>query len=89
MSDLEKSWEETAKEINAKLKEATAALKEVNRLSGEAGVDFLFISQWAYDELSSEEVAALKIKLADIKDSVKELESQIDSAGWSTSSSHC
>lgn len=89
MSDLEKSWEEYAKQINTKLKEASDALGEVNRLSGEAGVQYLFIGQFVYDDLSSDEVKVLKAKLEDIKHSVRELEGQIESAGWSTSSSYC
>ena len=38
MSDLDNDFEETAKKINAKLKEAAEALREANRLSTEAGL---------------------------------------------------
>lgn len=89
MSDLEKNWEEVAKQVNAKLKEATEALREVNRLTDDAGVQALIVTQWTYDWLGSEETEKLREKLKLIKESVSELEGMIDASGWNTSSSYC
>ncbi len=89
MSDLEKSWEETAKEVNAKLKEATEALKEANRLAEEAGVESLIVTQYTYDWLGSKKTEELREKLKLVKEAVREFESAVDDSGWSTSSSYC
>jgi len=83
MTDIEKSWEETAKQINAKLQEAAAAVREANRLAAEAGLDCLIHTQWTGEDLEEDEAEMLE----DID--VSDLEDELDQAGWSTSSSYC
>lgn len=50
MSDLDKDFDKVAEQINAKLKEAAAALKEANRLATEAKLPALIVTQWNEDE---------------------------------------
>lgn len=104
MSELDQDFEQVADKINAKIAEAAAALKEANRLADEAGLEGLIYTQWTDDnsesEMTEEEIEArendpewdgesspLKIKM-DMID-VDALESAINHAGWSTSSSYC
>jgi len=106
MNDLNQDFEKTAEQINAKLKEATAALKEANRLAEAAGLPTLIYTQWTreddstLEDLSEEEYQLLennaewdgessplqmKMEMIDVSD----LENEISSAGWSTSSAYC
>jgi hypothetical protein len=95
MSDLDNDFEETAKKINAKLKEAAEALREANRLSTEAGLVGLIYTQFTSDDLeynlgrkpTVEQKVGLQKKLEKID--VSELESELCDAGWSPSSSYC
>ena len=106
MNELDIDFEQIAQQINAKLKEATAALHEANRLSDQAGLPALFYTQWTSEEdtslkdLDAEarqkfeddeewdgESTPLKMKM-DLID-ISDLEDEIQSAGWSTSSSYC
>lgn len=106
MINIEKDFEQTAAQINAKIKEAAMALEEANRLATAAGLPGLIYTQWVgeddttLDDLSEEEMqrledndewdgesTPLKMKM-DMID-VSDLEGEIDSAGWSTSSSYC
>jgi hypothetical protein len=50
MNKYEQEFRETADKINAKLKEAAAALEEANRLAGEAGLPSLIYTQWTSDD---------------------------------------
>jgi hypothetical protein len=101
---LEKEFEKTAEAINAKVKEATEALKEANRLASEAGLPALIYTQWTREdddyEYSEEELEELESdedwdgeatpleRKINMLD-VSELEGQLEQAGWSTSSSYC
>lgn len=104
MSDLENDFKDTADKINAKVREAAEALKEANRLASEAGLPSLIYGNWQREdddyEYSEEELEELeadeewdgeatplerKINMLD----TSELESQMERAGWSTSSSYC
>lgn len=106
MSLLDKDFAKIAEQINAKIKEATDALREVNRLTEEAGLPSLIYTQYiqeyddTLDKLTEAELklleedeewdgesTPLKMKL-DMID-VSDLEGEIESAGWSTSSSYC
>ena len=102
MNDLEQDFAKTAELINAKIKEAVAALREVNRLADEAGLPSLIYTQYIeeYDDITEAELklleededwdgesTPLKMKLNMID--VSDLEGEIESAGWSTSSSYC
>ena len=89
MLDLEKDWEETAKQISGKLQEATLSLREALRLANEAGVDELIVTQYTYDCFDHEKIEFLREKLKDINNAVRDFESELDNAGWSTSSSYC
>jgi hypothetical protein len=66
MNKYEQEFQETANQINNKLKEAAAALKEANRLASEAGLPGLIYTQWTSDddssaeEMTDEEVEALE-----------------------------
>ncbi len=81
--DLEAEFGDTASQINRKIREATKALREVNRLREEANLPALFNSQWLRDE--GDCYLAQKLEMIDVSD----LETEINSAGWSTSSSYC
>jgi len=106
MSEIDKDFEKVAAQINAKIKEAAAALSEANRLADAAGLPSLIYTQWigeddsSLDDMSEEdrqrleedeewdgESTPLKMKI-DMID-VSDLEGEIQSAGWSTSSSYC
>src|SRR5271166_3996364 len=106
MSEIDQQFKAAAEQINAKLREAAAALREANKLANAAGLPCLIYTQWTseddstMDNLSDEERQALeddeewdgessplKMKV-DMLD-VSELEGEISSAGWSTSSSYC
>jgi hypothetical protein len=100
MSELDKDFDAVVEQINAKLKEAAAAVREANKLSSQIGVESLVFSAWMREELS------YKLRKEGLKDSalwdkmdeeaakyekfsIRELESEMSSAGWSMSSSHC
>lgn len=104
MSELDQDFDQLVGQINSKVREAAIALKEANRLAREAGLDALIYTQWTDDnseeEMTDEEREArendpewdgesspLKMKMDKID--VDALESAIQSAGWSTSSSYC
>jgi hypothetical protein len=88
MSELDKEFEEAVKEINAKIKEASSALKELAVLCDKANVDSLVISEATYEYLGKTKTEQLAKKLELIK-GISDLEKAIDANGWSTSSSHC
>ncbi len=104
MSDLEKDFQETADKINAKVKEATEALREANRLASEAGLPALIYTQYTRDdddyEYSEEELEDLESdenwdgeatpleRKLNMID-VSDLEGELCDAGWSTSSAYC
>lgn len=96
MSELDKDFVELATKINAKLKEAAAALKEANELADKAKLPGLINSQFIYENMrydgsSSEEINTArdefeeKYQLIDVSD----LEEELGNGGWSTSSSYC
>jgi hypothetical protein len=101
---LEKDFEKTAEAINAKVKEATKALEEANRLAKEAGLPALIYTQWTREdddyEYSEEELEELESdenwdgeatpleRKLNMID-VSDLEGELEQAGWSTSSSYC
>jgi hypothetical protein len=80
-------FEETASQINRKLKEAATALKEANRLATEAKLEGLIDSMWLRDDMTGNDYEEFQQKI-DLID-VSELEGELESAGWSTSSSYC
>jgi hypothetical protein len=53
MSVLDKDFKETAAKINAKIKEAAAALDEANELASEAGLPALIYTQWTSEDDNS------------------------------------
>ena len=88
MSEIDKDFEEAAKKINAKIKEAASVLVDLAVLCDKAGLDSLIITQWTQNWLGKSKTEQLAKKL-ELIDGVTELESAIDANGWSTSSSHC
>ena len=53
MSILDNEFKKTAKKINAKLKEAAAALEAANELSAKAGLPALIYTQWTREDDNS------------------------------------
>lgn len=102
MTEIDKEFAAVAQQINAKIDEATAALKEANRLREEANVPTLIYTEWLRDNLAQDNRSkgspldkdALNDLFFEIKEklnliNVDALESEIGNAGWSTSSSYC
>lgn len=87
MSELDKNFQDTVAQINAKLKEATLALKEANRLKGTINLPALISNPYIMEEYDEETAEALNEKIDLLNTS--ELETEIECAGWSTSSSYC
>lgn len=50
MSELDKDFEETLKQLNAKLAEAAKVMEEVNELRAKAGLESLVFSAWMREE---------------------------------------
>ncbi len=88
MSEIDKEFEEAAKKINAKIKEAAAALIDLAMLCEQSGLDSLIVTPYTRDWLGKTKTEALQAKL-ELINGVSALESAIDANGWSTSSSHC
>lgn len=88
MSDIDKEFKDVVNQINAKLAEAAASLKEANRLAQEAGIPALIDSQFVRENLSDEDEEETFEAVIDYID-VSALEHELDTAGWSTSSSYC
>lgn len=103
-SSLEEDFEKTAKEINAQVKVAAEAVRKLNELRTKAGLPTLLDTQWLEDSVRwenrrldknemlnedelDEKVEDIRNKLQQIN--VNELESELNRAGWSTSSSYC
>lgn len=96
-ADLEKDFDKVAAQINAKLQEAAAAIREASRLSDEFGLDgSLIYTQWTEDyskldlDIDEEEYdreGTIEAIFEQID--VSGLESALGEAGWSTSSSYC
>jgi hypothetical protein len=102
MSELDQDFEKVAEQINAKIKEAAAALKEVNELREKAGLPSLIYSNFVQDDmlwqnrnsdnpLSRDE---LTMKMEEVEEKLSKidvgpLEAELGDAGWSTSSSYC
>jgi hypothetical protein len=66
MSELDSNFEALVVQINAKLKEATDALREANKLADKARLPSLIYTQWlsegdsSLEDLSEEEMAHLE-----------------------------
>ena len=105
MSDLESDFKETAEKINAKIKEAAAALAEANELASKAGLPALIYTQFIDDDSRDDEFEAQLDKLSEDENwdgdersplerkmsliDVSDLESEIENGGWQTSSAYC
>jgi hypothetical protein len=96
MSDLDTDFDSLATQINAKLKEAAAALREANELAEKAKLPGLIFTQFIsenmrYDGVPRDQISSkceeLEKKYERID--VAELESAMEDGGWSTSSSYC
>ncbi len=85
MSKLEKDFQELAKQINQKIKEATLAMKEANKLVKKAGLPGMTL--YAASRMSDEELEELESKISEID--IYPLFRELDKAGWSTSSLNC
>jgi hypothetical protein len=99
MSKIDSEFEELASQINEKLAEATKALNEANKLADKAKLPGLFLSSWVRDEAyynknddEEDEDAPTKLELLEEKFKlikVRDFESAMGNAGWSSSSSYC
>lgn len=85
-SKLEKDFTETAKQINDKIKEAAKAMKEANALAKKAGLSRMTHDPYGYEE-PQEDLDKLEelISMVDIYP----LFTELDKAGWRTSSIGC
>ena len=83
MSEIDKDFEQTIKQINVKLKEAAASIKEVNRLKEEAGLPSIILASWIRNDRDGLAKLAETLEHIDVSD----LEKEMSIAGWSTSSS--
>jgi hypothetical protein len=89
MTDLEKDFTKVVKKINAKIKEAAAAMKEANNLAKQAGFSSLTFNEYAdSDEDLREENLEKQEEFFDLVD-VYPLFGELDKAGWQTSSIGC
>jgi len=89
MTTLDKDFQHIADQINQHLKTAAAALKKANKLKDEANMAAIIAPYDLRESLGlDEEQGELLIQKCDLID-VSDLESEICSLGWSTSSSYC
>lgn len=86
MTDIETDYEELAAQINAKIKEAAAAMKEANKLAKAAGINSL-----TYDEYGDSSDDVSEEALEEFRDNINiyPLFNELDQAGWRTSSIGC
>lgn len=85
MSELDKDFQKLAKQINQKIKEAAAAMKEANKLVKKAGLPGMTL--YAAPRMSDEELEDLESKIVEIDP--YPLFRELDKAGWSSSSLNC
>lgn len=85
-SKLEKDFTETAKLINTKIKEAAKAMKEANSLAKKAG-----LKRMTWDDDPYEDQQGDLDKLEEIYEQIDiyPLFTELDKAGWRTSSIGC
>lgn len=86
VSEIDEEFKKIADQINLKLKEATVLLKEVNELKLKAGLEAIIYNDYIRNE-EDENGNAVSFKLDLIK--VSDFETELEMAGWSTSSSYC
>lgn len=84
---IDQEFDELVKQINLKLNEAAQALKEVNKLRSKADLKSLIDSSWIRVEISTDAYEEFELKIKNIDTS--QLETELNKAGWSTSSSYC
>jgi hypothetical protein len=86
MSELDKDFQKLVKQINQKIKDASLAMKEANKLVKKAGMPGMTLHA-APNGLSDEELDELESKVIEID--IYPLFRELDKAGWSTSSLNC
>ena len=98
LSESDRQAQYAIERANEKLKEAAAAVREANRLSEEAGLPALVFTQFIAENYKYDHRGVSKVELDELTENwreqlaridVHELESELDSAGWNTSSSYC
>lgn len=93
MSELDKEFEATVEQVNAKLAESAKALREAHELAQKAGFkNGLIFSQWArekepIDWNDDDQYYAMEARYGKID--VSDLEDAMSEAGWQPSSSYC
>jgi|SRR5579859_3563317 len=99
MSKLDKEFQETINLINDKIKEASLALRDANKLAHKIDLPALILSQHVRDNMyydlrnkMDRESAEIEVdKLTDKLNliDVSNLEVEMCEAGWSTSNTYC
>lgn len=102
MSEMDAEFNSLVEQINQQIKAAAEALNKANELASKAGFDGLIFTQWMGDDMRQKnryaDTPLDKYELQDKIDEtqsrfelikVRELESAINNAGWSTSSAYC
>lgn len=86
--DLDEEFKSYAAQINEKLAAAAALIREANELQEKAGLPMLIDSQFAKEDLDTDEECEKFEQRISLIDS-SELERALDQCGWNTSSSYC
>lgn len=89
MNKLNQEFNDTVEALKVKLQEAAKAMREANELREKANLPTLVMSVWVQDDLSNDECEELDAKLKPLYNDISALESELNDAGWSTSSSYC
>lgn len=102
MSEMEQDFNKVAEQINEKIKEAAASLREANELATKLGLPSLIYTQFSRDEMQWQnrhrevpmEPQELEEKLEELQGKLEfidvgPLEAALGDGGWSTSSSYC
>lgn len=102
MSELEQEFDNLVGQINVKLNEAAAALKEANVLREKAGLPALIFSAWLREDAwrefrhleDEDENFDIDARMDEERAKYEKidtgaLERELGQAGWSTSSSYC
>jgi len=84
-NNIEIDFKKVAEQINAKIKEAAAVMKEVNDLAKEAGLD----GQIGYEYWDDDKELTLAQQEAVDAINIRPLFRELDQAGWATSSIGC
>jgi hypothetical protein len=102
MDKMESMWQATVDQINAKIKEASEAMKQARELASNVGVKSLSYDEYANEYMSKEEKAERALLSKEESEALEgkldffhrwvniyPLFNELDEAGWHTSSIGC